>query len=102
VIPVQGWTSTCNWDHSEPAPTGTRHAGWMVCGQENTFSLYYCRIGNHGGYLCADHPHVIYLPYNHQSPTLHPYYHTYVSYGAFTLDVNSVLNENLDGILRGT
>jgi hypothetical protein len=26
----------------------------------------------------------------------------YSSYGAFTLDVKSVLNENLGGILRGT
>ncbi len=30
------------------------------------------------------------------------YIHGYRSYGAFTLDVKSVLNENLGGILGGT
>jgi hypothetical protein len=42
----------------EPAPTGTRHAGWMVCGQETLFHYIIGPIGNHGGYQCTNHPHV--------------------------------------------
>jgi hypothetical protein len=36
------------------------------------------------------------------TPTSFPLFFSWLTYGAFTLDVKSMLNVNLDGILGGT
>jgi hypothetical protein len=33
------------------------HAGWIVCGQKTTSSLYSCPIANYGSRICTNHPH---------------------------------------------
>lgn len=37
--------------------TLVHHAGWIMCEQENLFSLYSCAIANHNGQLHTNHLH---------------------------------------------
>jgi hypothetical protein len=76
----------CQKVHTRPTPSLTMVLVWVLVHPRSitTFTIAY----------------QIYVLQFHSKCKYHPREHA-VAYGAFTLDINSVLNENLGGILGG-